>query len=78
MSFLAIKLGFASMPESLHRPAKLYGIAVLTGGGFTMSLFIGTLAFDDEGVLIRLGVLAGSLLSGIVAALVLAAGGGSE
>ena len=41
------------------------------GIGFTMSLFIGTLAFDDEAVLkqVRLGALMASLLSGIVAAL---------
>jgi NhaA family Na+:H+ antiporter len=71
-SFLAIKLGIAALPEGATA-AKLYGIAVLTGIGFTMSLFIGTLAFDDEAVLtqIRLGVLAASLLSGIVAALLL-------
>ena len=39
-------------------------MAILTGIGFTMSLFIGTLAFDDEAVLkqVRLGVLAASLL----------------
>jgi hypothetical protein len=45
-----------------------------------MSLFIGTLAFDDEAVLkqVRLGVLAASLLSGIVAALLFAALGRSN
>ena len=55
------------------RPAQLYGVAILTGIGFTMSLFIGTLAFEDEGLLtqIRLGVLAASILAGAVAALVL-------
>jgi NhaA family Na+:H+ antiporter len=49
-------------------------MAILTGIGFTMSLFIGTLAFDDETVLkqVRLGVLAASLLSGLVAALLFA------
>jgi NhaA family Na+:H+ antiporter len=46
-------------------------MAILTGIGFTMSLFIGTLAFDDETILtqVRLGVLVASLLSGIVAAM---------
>jgi NhaA family Na+:H+ antiporter len=55
-------------------------MAVLTGIGFTMSLFIGTLAFDDEAVLtqVRLGVLAASLLSGIAASLILSAAGRSN
>jgi NhaA family Na+:H+ antiporter len=75
-SLLAIKLGFAAMPEGATS-AKLYGVAILTGIGFTMSLFIGTLAFDDESILIqvRLGVLVASLLSGIAAAFILAASG---
>ena len=68
-SMLAIRLGLAAMPEGTTT-AKLYAMAILTGIGFTMSLFIGTLAFDDETVLkqVRLGVIAASLLSGIVAA----------
>jgi len=75
-SFLAIRLGIAAPPDGANM-AKLYGVAVLTGIGFTMSLFIGTLAFDDEAVLtqIRLGVLAASLLSGAAAAMLLAATG---
>jgi Na+:H+ antiporter, NhaA family len=46
---------------------------MLTGIGFTMSLFIGTLAFDDETIMvqIRLGVLIASLLSGLAAAAIL-------
>ena len=68
-SMIAIRLGLAAMPEGTTT-AKLYAMAILTGIGFTMSLFIGTLAFDDETVLkqVRLGVLAASLLSGIAAA----------
>ena len=71
---LAIRLGLAAMPERTTT-AKLYAMAILTGIGFTMSLFIGTLAFDDEVVLkqVRLGVLMASLLSGIVAALMFSA-----
>jgi len=69
-SILAIRLGVAAMPEGTTT-AKLYAMAILTGIGFTMSLFIGTLAFDNEAVLkqVRLGVLAASLLSGLAAAL---------
>ena len=74
-SMIAIRLGLAAMPEGTTT-AKLYAMAILTGIGFTMSLFIGTLAFDDETVLkqIRLGVLAASLLSGIVAAVMFSVG----
>jgi NhaA family Na+:H+ antiporter len=78
-SLLAIRLGLAAMPEGATI-GKLYGISVLTGIGFTMSLFIGTLAFDDEAVLtqVRLGVLAASLLSGIAASLILSAAARSD
>ena len=73
-SIATIKLGVAKKPEGAS-VAQLYGVAVLTGIGFTMSLFIGTLAFDDPGALteVRLGVLAASILSAIIGALVLAA-----
>jgi NhaA family Na+:H+ antiporter len=68
----ALKLGIAQRPADAS-VLQLYGVAVLTGIGFTMSLFIGTLAFDDDGMLtqVRVGVLAGSILAGAVAALIL-------
>jgi NhaA family Na+:H+ antiporter len=68
----AIKLGIAKPPEGASN-AQLYGIAILTGVGFTMSLFIGTLAFEDENLMaqVRVGVLVASILSGLVAWLVL-------
>jgi NhaA family Na+:H+ antiporter len=68
----AIKLGIAKLPEGAS-VAQLYGIAILTGVGFTMSLFIGTLAFEDEALMaqVRLGVLAASILSSLVAWLAL-------
>jgi NhaA family Na+:H+ antiporter len=47
----------------------MYGVAVLTGIGFTMSLFIDSLAYNDSDVFMhtdRLAILVGSLLSGIV------------
>jgi NhaA family Na+:H+ antiporter len=59
-----IGLGLAPLPAGATW-RQLYGAAVCGGIGFTMSLFIGTLAFDSEDrlPLVQLGVLAGSLLS---------------
>jgi NhaA family Na+:H+ antiporter len=70
----AIKLGVAERPAGTSY-IQLYGAAILTGVGFTMSLFIGTLAFEDEGLMaqVRLGVLVASVLAGVVASLVLVA-----
>ena len=64
---LLIMLGVAAMPAG-GSWGRLYGVAILGGIGFTMSLFIGTLAFDDAAhhAEVRLGVLAGSLLSALV------------
>jgi len=67
-SFLSIKLKLAEMPSNSNW-VKFYGVGILTGIGFTMSLFIGNLAFADysnnlDGV--KIGVLIGSLLSAAV------------
>ena len=63
-----VKLGWARLPEGANW-LSIYGIALLAGIGFTMSLFIGTLAFErgqfDYLGATRVGVLAGSLLSAI-------------
>ena len=64
-SYISIKLKFAEMPNDSDW-LKLYGVGVLTGIGFTMSLFVGNLAFVDttqylSGV--KIGVLLGSLAS---------------
>ena len=64
-SFVAVKLGAAQMPDNANW-LTIYGVSVLTGIGFTMSLFVGNLAFAEniqyiDGV--KIGVLAGSLLS---------------
>ena len=73
-SWLAIKSGIAKMPEEVSW-GQLYGVALLCGIGFTMSLFIGSLAFEQGGpdyaVDDRLGILVGSLVSGIMGYLVL-------
>jgi NhaA family Na+:H+ antiporter len=62
--WLAIRLGWARLPKG-STWLSLYGIAVLTGVGFTMSLFIGGLAFVGETPFDeRLGIVLGSLLSG--------------
>ncbi len=70
VAFATIKLGLASLPSSISWK-KLYATSLLAGIGFTMSLFIGSLAFTDPamGDLVRLGVLTGSILSGIAGAL---------
>jgi Na+:H+ antiporter, NhaA family len=64
---LLIALRIAAMPAG-GSWWRLYGVAILGGIGFTMSLFIGTLAFDDAAhhAQVRLGVLAASLLSAMV------------
>lgn len=73
-AFALIKLGFARLPSGTNWLA-IYGVALLSGIGFTMSLFIGTLAFEqgnfEHTVATRVGVLAGSLLSAAVGFLVL-------
>ncbi|MEL6997049.1 MAG: Na+/H+ antiporter NhaA [Pseudomonadota bacterium] len=73
MAWGAIKLGLAQPPEG-GSMLQLYGVSLLAGIGFTMSLFIGTLAFSDIEFQnsVRLGVLSGSLLSGLLGAAVLA------
>ena len=73
---LAIKLGIARLPDGAGW-GGLYGVSALCGVGFTMSLFIGSLAFEnavfDQQMVFdeRLGIIIGSLLSGIMGYLVL-------
>jgi NhaA family Na+:H+ antiporter len=66
--WLAVRLRVAQLPERVGW-AALYGMAALCGIGFTMSLFIGSLAFEHGGpgygTPVRLGILAGSLLSAV-------------
>ena len=72
-SFVAIKLKWAKLPEGSNW-AQLYGVSVLTGIGFTMSLFIVSLAFTDDSLFQftdKLAILVGSFLSGVVGYLVL-------
>ena len=67
-SYLSIKLKFAEMPSNSNW-IKLYAVGILTGIGFTMSLFVGNLAFMENTqhmVGVKIGVLCGSLLSAFV------------
>lgn len=72
--WLAIKLGLTRLPNDVSW-GTLYGVAALCGIGFTMSLFIGSLAFEETGVNIlfdeRLGIIVGSILSGVTGYLIL-------
>jgi NhaA family Na+:H+ antiporter len=66
-SYVSIKLKFAQMPNNSNW-LNFYGVGILTGIGFTMSLFVGNLAFVDNNQFIdgvKIGVLSGSLLSTI-------------
>ena len=72
-TWLTAKLNLADCPENASWP-QVYGVSLLAGIGFTMSLFIGLLAFPDSQALqdaVKVGVLAGSLVSALVGALVL-------
>jgi NhaA family Na+:H+ antiporter len=69
MTWLTVKLGLANLPPQtkwLH----ILGLAVLCGIGFTMSLFIGSLAYEEAGARYagsdRLGIIIGSIAAGIV------------
>jgi NhaA family Na+:H+ antiporter len=67
-SWIAIKLGIASLPKEATWK-MLYGVAVLTGIGFTMSLFVDTLAYNDTKMFYfadKLAILLGSLFSGLM------------
>jgi NhaA family Na+:H+ antiporter len=72
--WLGIRLRLTELPNDISW-TSLYGTAVLCGIGFTMSLFIGSLAFEESGidktVDERLGIMLGSLVSGVVGYLIL-------
>ncbi|MBV8237924.1 MAG: Na+/H+ antiporter NhaA [Sphingomonas sp.] len=76
----AARLGIARRPHGVSW-AQIHGMALLAGIGFTMSLFIGDLAFPGDPALVaevKMGVLAGSLLSAVAGAAVLAVSGRSR
>lgn len=71
-SFFAIKINICKLPKNSNW-LEFYGVAALTGIGFTMSLFIGNLAYDDDIILnkVKVAVLIGSLASFIFGSLIL-------
>ena len=71
-SYLSIKFKIAEMPTNSNW-VKFYGVGILTGIGFTMSLFVGNLAFIDQSNLdgVKIGVLIGSFLSALFGYLLL-------
>ena len=76
-SWLLISFAGARLPAGAGW-ASFFGVCVLCGVGFTMSLFIGGLAFegqgDDYATQLKIGVLSGSLLAGILGSLMLLRG----
>ncbi len=66
--WLGVKLGIVKLPDGISW-SVLYGVSLITGIGFTMSLFIGSLSFEGSGVNMlfdeRLGIIIGSLLSAV-------------
>ncbi len=68
LCWLAVRLGLTRLPEDMNW-IHMYGTSLVCGVGFTMSLFIGSLAFESTGVNLlfdeRLGIIVGSLLSAV-------------
>ncbi|HVZ26802.1 MAG TPA: Na+/H+ antiporter NhaA, partial [Sediminibacterium sp.] len=66
-SFIAIRLGIASLPSNTNY-TQLWGISLLGGIGFTMSIFTTSLAFTDAShqVIAKVSVMVGSLIAGII------------
>jgi len=65
-AWLAVRFGWASLPAGVSWK-QVYGVGWLAGIGFTMSLFIGGLAFDDDAHIMmgKVGILVGSLIAGL-------------
>ena len=77
-TFVGLRLGWSSLPEHVSR-AQIWGVAALGGIGFTVSLFIAQLAFADPATVAtaKIGILAGSVISGVLGVALLARGGRS-
>ncbi len=75
-AWMAVKTGFASLPLGVNW-RQVHGLSLIAGIGFTMSLFIGNLAFTDLAQMdaVKIGVLAGSLVSAIAGIVLLRSAG---
>ena len=72
LSYIAIKFKFADLPKGV-KFKELLGVSILGGLGFTMSLFITNLAYDDEALIAaaKMGVILGSLVAGFLGYMIL-------
>ncbi len=72
LAWLAVKTGIARLPQNVGW-VQVWGLSLIAGIGFTMSLFIGNLAFADPAAInaVKLGVLSGSVLSALFGVLIL-------
>jgi Na+:H+ antiporter, NhaA family len=72
-TLLALRMRWGQLPEGVTR-SELVGLAALAGIGFTVSLFIAELAFEDETLVseAKVGIFAGSIISGVLGAVLLA------
>ncbi|ANU07507.1 Na+/H+ antiporter NhaA [Paraurantiacibacter namhicola] len=74
-AFIAVKTGIATLPKHVGWK-QVWGLSLIAGIGFTMSLFIGNLAFADAAQIaaVKVGVLAGSLIAALAGVLILRSG----
>ena len=73
MTFIGVKSGIVALPSDIQ-PIHIIGVAFIAGIGFTMSIFIGNLAFVDNPNYIdsaKIGILIGSFISGLIGYLIL-------
>jgi len=78
LTWLAVRTGLAALPHGANW-GQLLGVAILCGIGFTMSLFVGSLAFipgsSDYAGMDRMGILTGSILAAVIGYAVMAGAG---
>ncbi len=75
-AWLAVRLGLAQLPSGVHWK-HVYGVSCLAGIGFTMSLFIGGLAFEDPALtsMMKIGIFGASVVAAVIGLVVLARSG---